>query len=192
MANTDAAVGFVPVRHLTGGEIRLANLSIASGYNAALGKGDVVELTGTGTNIQAAAAQNVDNIGVFAGCSYIDAQGNPVFTEYWAANTATKNAAAAVALVWQDPFIVYRVQCDTLAEADIGLLADWDAGTASATTRLSGLELVASGGATTAKSMRIIGLSDIPDNAYGAYAKADVVFGEHALLTGANAAGGVS
>ena len=191
MANTDAAVGFVPVRHLTGGEIRLANLSIASGYNAALGKGDPVELTGTGTNIQKAAAQNADNIGVFAGCSYIDAQGNPVFTEYWAANTATKNAAAAVALVWQDPFIVYRMQCDTLAVGDIGALADWDAGAPSATTRLSGAELVSSVTGTAGKSVRILGLSDLPDNEFGAYAKADVVFAEHALLTGTDAAGGV-
>jgi len=190
MANTNAAVGFVPVRHLTGGEIRLANLSIASGYNAALGKGDPVELTGTSDNIQYAAAENVNNIGVFAGCFYVDSRGIPVFSEYWPANTVTKNAAPAVALVWRDPMIVFRCQCDTLAAADIGALADWATATPTAATRLSATQLVASVNAGTNKSIRILKLSDIPDNAYGAYAKADVVFAEHALLTGANGAGG--
>lgn len=191
MANVDVAIGFVPIKHKTGGEIRLSEYSIASGYNAALGKGDPVELTGTGTNIQKAAAQNVDNLGVFAGVRYTDSLGNPIFTEYWTANTATKGAVDAVALVWDDPNIVYRIQCDTLALADVGALADWDAGAPSATTRLSGCELVASSTGTTGKSIRILGLSDIPDNVVGAYAKADVVFAEHALATGAAGAGGV-
>jgi hypothetical protein len=191
MANVDAACGFIPVRHLTGGEIRLAELTIASGYNTALAIGDPVELTGTADNIQEAAAQNVDNIGIFCGCEYVDAQGQPVISNYWPAGTVTKNAAAAKALVWRDPLIVYRVQCDTLAAADVGALADWDTGAPSATTRLSGVELVASSTGTTAKAIRILGLSKIPNNEYGAYAKADVVFAEHALLTGANGAGGV-
>jgi hypothetical protein len=191
MANADNAIGFVPIKHKTGGEIRLTEYSIASGYNAALGKGDPVELTGTGTNIQKAAAENVDNIGVFAGVRYTDAQGNPVFSEYWTAGTATKGSVDAVALVWDDPQIVYRIQCDSLAQADVGALADWDAGTPSSTTRLSGTELVASSTGTSGKSIRILGLSDIQDNAVGAYAKADVMFAEHALLTGAAGAGGV-
>lgn len=191
MANADNAIGFVPIKHKTGGEIRLTEYSIASGYNAALGKGDPVELTGTGTNIQKAAAQNEDNIGVFAGVRYTDTLGNPIFTEYWTAATATKGSVAAVALVWDDPNIVFRIQCDTLAQADVGALADWDAGAPSATTRLSGCELVASVTGTTGKSIRILGLSDIQDNAVGAYAKADVMFAEHALMTGAAGAGGV-
>ena len=191
MANADNAIGFVPIKHKTGGEIRLTEYTIASSYNAALGKGDPVELTGTGTNIQKAAAGNVDNIGVFAGCRYIDTLGNPVYSEYWTASTATKGAVAAVALVWDDPNIVFRIQCDTLAQADVGAHADWDSGTPSATTRLSGCELVASATGTTDKSIKIMALSDIPDNAVGTYAKADVMFVEHALKTGAAGAGGV-
>ena len=191
MANADNAIGFVPIKHKTGGEIRLTEYSIASGYSGAIGKGDPVELTGTGTNIQKAAAENVDNIGVFAGVRYTDTNGNPVFTEYWAASEATEGAADAVALVWDDPQIVFRIQTDTLALADVGALADWDAGTPSATTRLSGCELVASVTGTTGKSIRIMAMSNITDNAVGAYAKADVMFAEHALLTGAAGAGGV-
>ncbi|MFZ2100354.1 MAG: hypothetical protein WAU86_07305 [Oricola sp.] len=190
MANADNAIGFVPIKHKTGGEIRLTEYSIASAYNTALGKGDPVQLTGTGTNIAKAEATNVDNIGVFAGCRYIDTLGNPVYSEYWPASTATKGSVDAVALVWDDPLIVFRAQMDTCASANIGTLSDWDSGTPSSTTRLSGAELVA-GSATTGASMRILGLSDIPDNAYGTYAKVDVMFAEHVLLTGAAGAGGV-
>lgn len=191
MANADNAIGFVPIKHKTGGEIRLTEYSIASSYNTALGKGDPVQLTGLSNNIEKAEAGNVDNIGVFAGCRYIDTLGNPVYTEYWTASTATKGAVDAVALVWDDPNIVFRIQCDTLALTDVGAHADWDAGAASATTRLSGAELVASSVNTTDKAIKILALSDIPDNAVGAYAKADVMFAEHVLKTGAAGAGGV-
>lgn len=191
MANVDNAVGFIPIRHKGGGEVRLGSYTIASAYNTAIGKGDVVELTGTGNNIQKAAAGNENNLGVFAGCSYVDGNGNPVYSEYWAASTATKNSVAATALVWDDPNIVFRIQCDTLAAGDVGAHADWDSGTPTAATRLSGLELVSSSTGTTGKSIRIEKLSDIPDNAYGAYAKADVMFVEHIRLTGTTGAGGV-
>lgn len=191
MANVDNAIGFVPIKHKKGGETRLGLYTIASGYNAALGAGDPVELTGTGTNIQKAAAENVDNIGVFIGVSYVDANGTPMFSEYWTADTVTKGAVEAVAHVVDDPGVVFRMQCDTLAAADIGALADWDAGAPSAVTRRSGCELVASATGTTGKSVRILALSDVPGNAYGAHALADVMFAEHALLTGAAGAGGV-
>jgi len=190
MANTDAAVGFVPVRHLTGGEIRLVEFKIPSGYATALGKGDPVAQDGAGY-IAESVAGTEETVGVFAGCEYVDAQGNPVFSEYWPASTVTKNTAPVKALVWADPMIVFRIQCDTLAATDEGNLADYDTGAPSAVTRLSGVELVASSVAATGKSVRILRLSNIPDNAYGAYAKADVVFAEHALLTGAAGAGGV-
>jgi hypothetical protein len=189
MANADNAICFVPIKHKTGGEIRLTEYSIKSAYSTALGKGDPVQLTGLGTNIAKAEATNVDNIGVFAGCRYIDLLGNPVYTEYWTASTATKGAVDAVALVWDDPLIVFRAQMNTCAAANIGTLSDWDAGAPSATTRLSGAELVA-GTATSAASMRILGLSDIPDNAYGTYAKVDVMFAEHVLDLAADDTGG--
>lgn len=191
MANVDAAIGFVPIKRIGGGDIRLGQYTIADAYNTALGAGDPVELTGTGRNIAKAAATNEDNIGVFVGCHYVDANGNQVWSEYWPASTSTKNTAGAIALVVDDPFVVFRIQCDSLAVGDIGALADWDSGAPSATTRLSGAELVATVTGTTGKSIRIMGLSNIPDNAYGAHAKADVVFAEHVLLTGNTAAGGV-
>ena len=184
MANTDNANGFQPVSKVPS----TGEYTIASAYGTALARGEPVELTGTGRNIQESAAGNVESIGIFAGCSYVDSQGNPVWSEYWPASTVATNIKA---YVWDNPLEVFRVQCDTLAEADIGALADWDTGTPSATNRCSGVELVASSTATSGNSIRILRLSRLPDNAYGTYAKADVVFAEHAFLTGAAGAGGV-
>jgi hypothetical protein len=189
MANANAPSGFHPVRHKTGGEIRMSKYTIASEYGTAIGRGTVVELTGTGKNIQVAAKSNVDNIGVFAGCEYVDAQGEKHFSDYW---PASQVATKIIAYVWDDPMLVFRCQADSCAEGDVGALADWIVGTPSATTGLSASYLEVNGAtATTAEGMRIMGLSDIPNNAYGAYAKIDVMFAEHALLTGANGAAGV-
>ena len=184
MANTDNANGFQPVSKVPS----TGEYTIASAYGTALGRGDPVELTGTGRNIQKAAAQNVDNIGVFAGCSYVDSQGNPVWSDYWPASTVGTDIKA---YVWDNPHEVFKVQCDTLAEGDVGALADWDAGTPDSNTRCSGVELVASSTGTSGKSIRILRLNRAPDNAYGTYAVADVVFAEHTLLTGAAGASGV-
>ena len=192
MANPDNPIGFVPVKLKGGGDnIRLGNYTIADRYGTALGKGDPVQMTGTGRNIEKAEATNVNNVGVFQGCSYIDAQGNPVFSEYWPATTDTKATAGAVAIVIDDPNVIFRIQTDTLSAVDVGKLVDWDAGTPSATTRLSGTELVASVQADSGKSIRILGLSSIEGNEYGAYAKADVMFASHIYATGAAGAGGV-
>lgn len=188
MANVDSAVGFSPVRHKTGGEITMTEYTIATNYNTAMGRGDVVEMTGTGRNIQKAAAGNENNRGVLAGVEYVDSTGRKQFSTYWAGATTNTNIKA---LVWDDPMIVFEVQCDSLAEGDVGAHADWDSGTPSATTGLSGLELASTATGTSGKGMKIMRLSPKVGNAYGAYAKAEVMFAEHDLLTGATGAGGV-
>jgi hypothetical protein len=85
------------------------------------------------------------------------------------------------ALVYDDPMISFRVQADTVAAADIGLLADLDAGTPSAVTGLSGVELAASAAGAADQTCRILGLIDEPHNAYGAHADVEILFIEHAL-----------
>lgn len=188
MANVNSPFGLRPVRHMGGGCVRTNEYSIASAYNTDIFHGDVVEMTGTGTNIAKAAAQNVDNIGVFAGCRYVDSRGNQVFSPYWPADTV---ATDIVALVYDDPNIVFEVQCDTLAAADVGALMDWNVGTGNASTGISGLYGVASSTGTTGKSLRIMGLKRSPDNAYGTYAKAYVTFAEHVLKGVVAGVGGV-
>lgn len=188
MANTNAPLGLRPIRHMTGGSIRANEYSIASAYASNIFYGHPVEMTGTGKNIQIAAAANADNIGVFAGCRYVDSSGDQQFSRYWPASTT---ATEIVALVYDDPDIVFETQCDTLAEADIGNQMDWNAGTGSTSTGNSGAYADESTKATTGKSLRILGLVPRPDNAYGAYAKAEVVFAEHALKGVVAGVGGV-
>lgn len=188
MSNTNGPRGLRPLRHLSGGAVRMNEYSIASGYNTNIFTGDPVEKTGTGKNIQVAAGGNVDNLGTFAGCRYVNAAGEQVFSQYWPANTVATNI---VALVYDDPNIIFEVQCDTLNEADVGLLADWDDTAGSAATGQSGRSAVASTGATTGKSLHILGLVNRPDNEYGAYAKAEVIFAEHALRGVVSGVGGI-
>jgi hypothetical protein len=173
---------------MTGGEIRSNEYSIASAYAANLFTGDPVEMTGTGKNIQLAAAANADNIGVFAGCRYVNAAGEQKFSRYWPASTV---ATEIVALVYDDPNIVFEAQCDTLAAADIGNQMDWAAGTGSTSTGTSGAYADESTKATTGASLRIMGLVPRPDNAYGAYAKAEVTFAEHVLKGVVAGVGGI-
>jgi hypothetical protein len=188
MANANGPRGLKPVRKVGGGCITLTEYSIATDATA-IYTGDVVEMTGTGANVAKAAAENVDNIGVFAGCRYKAADGEIKFSAYWPGSVS---ATEAVALVYDDPDIVFEVQGDSVAAADVGTLVDWNVGTPNATTGLSGLYAVVNGATgLTGKGLRIMRLVPRPDNAYGAYAKIEVSFAEHALKGVVAGVGGI-
>lgn len=187
MANLNGPYGLRPVRHLTGGCIRMSEYSIASELAANIFYGDPVEMTGTGRNITLAAADNADSIGVFAGCRYVDATGSPVFSKYWPTGTV---ATDIVAIVYDDPKIVFSAQATTIAEADVGQLADWNGTAGSAVTGISGNSVDGTSYAATGGALRIMGLVKSPDNAYGAYAKVEVIFAEHALSGVVSGVGG--
>ncbi|MGH1372981.1 MAG: hypothetical protein ACRBBW_13155 [Cellvibrionaceae bacterium] len=188
MANTNAPSGLQPFRHLTGGQVRSNEYSIASGYNTALYAGDVVEMTGTGKNVKQAAAGNVDNIGVFAGCRYVNELGEQKFSQYWPASTV---ATEIVAYVYDDPNIVFQAQCNTLSAGDVGQLVDWEvAAGVPAIGKSATIVDVATGTAAAGMALRIVELKPEVTNEYGANAKALVIFAEHALKTGAVGAGG--
>ena len=172
MANTNAPRGLMPYQ--LNGEPKVQEYSIASEYGVNLARGDVVELTGTGRNIALAAAGNTDNLGVFWGVSWVDSQGSQHFGSMWPASTAASSIKAAV-VPFDMPAQVFEVQCDTLVEANVGLLVDWAAGTLDTVNGQSGLYAdLTSGTSATGMSLRIVGLVDRVDNAYGQYAKARV------------------
>lgn len=187
MANVNGPVGLVPSRVLGGGCITSNPYSIASAYGTAIHVGDPVEMTGTSNNIGRAAAGTVNAIGVFAGCKFIDAEGRPQFKPYWPANQV---ATEIEALVWDDPNIIFRAQADTLAADDVGALADWVVGTGNVKTGNSGSYVEGSSTATTGKSLRILRLLPEVGNEYGAYAKCEVMFAEHALKGVVSGVGG--
>ena len=182
MANKDAAFGFRPVRHLSGGEIRTNEYSIAANYGTAIYHGQCV-IAVTAGGVEAAAAGNVV-LGVFGGCFYTDpTTSKPTFSNYYPAST---NASDIVAYVYDDPRIVFEVQHD---------------GTGTAAMNFSGFDLVGTGGSTlsgrstqeldtststTSGQFKQIGISKDPNNSdtsaanANAYVVANV--GEHTWL----------
>jgi hypothetical protein len=190
MANVNGPFGLRPVRKLGNGVITQNEYSIAHDYATAIYVGDVVEMSGTGRNVTKAAAANADNIGVFRGCSYVDANGSWVFAHYWpGVSDGKKNI---VAYIIDDPDVIFECQADGCLEANIGNVADWNVGSGSANTGISGLYAVVSGlSATTGGSLRVMRLVNRPDNAYGTHAKIEVMFAEHVLKGVVSGVGGI-
>lgn len=190
MANVNAPQGLKPVRTLTGGCIVQNEYSVATDYTTAIYHGDVVEMTGTGKNVGKSAAANADNVGVFMGCSYVSATGKPTWSPYWPGVSDGKTDIKA--FVVDDPNVIWEVQADGCAESEVGLVCDWNVGTGSASTGKSGAYAVLSGTvATTGGSLKVLGLVNRADNAYGAYAKIEVLLAEHVLNQTISGLGGV-
>jgi hypothetical protein len=193
MANSNAPFGLRPLRHRTGANFVANQYAIASAYDTDIFMGDVVELVSTSNNIEKPAAGNVDNLGVFAGCRYVNSSGKPVWGRYWPADTVASDIEA---YVWDDPWIIFEAQADTLAVTDIGALADINLGTGVAATGISGAYIdVGAGTGTTGKTFRIERLSRGTDqdqnNAVGAYAKVEVTFAEHVRMNVVSGVGGI-
>lgn len=190
MANLNAPYGLRPSRMIGSGCIANAAYTIADGYTSAIYTGDVVQMTGTGKNIEIAAAGATNAVGVFVGCNYIDSFGRVQMKPFWPASQALAANTVCQALVLDDPRIIFRAQADMVSEGDVGALADWVAGTGSAITGRSGAMVEASATATTGKSLRIYGLLPEEGNEYGQYGEVEVIFAEHALAGVVSGVGG--
>lgn len=179
MANKNAPFGFRAYRHLSGGTIRASDrYKIASGTAANIGYGDPVADTGSGDAITLAAADG-QQVGIFAGCEYVDASGNKVFSKNWVTGTVTKNTVAAKAYVYDDPNIVFIAQMSLgFVEANVGLLADL---VLTAPNSLGMSQAAVDSADLAGSAVKIIGLVNRPDNAYGNYAVVEVMLGNHAL-----------
>ena len=177
MANVDAAFGFVPVRHMSGNIPRANKYTITSGLAENIFTGDLCILTADGV-ITPPSATETNNIGVFAGVSYTASDGSYVYSQYFPTGTSATNI---IAYVYDDPYIVYKVQsAGSPAQTNIGNCADVVAGAGSTNTGNSGFEIsgtMASGTATC----KILGLYEAPDNAFGANAVMEVLINEHLL-----------
>lgn len=74
---------------------------------------------------------------------------------------------------------------DGVAAADIGLNGNIELNAGSATTKLSGHELDESTYNTTATlDVKLLRLLAVPDNAFGAFARIEIVFNKHMYATG--------
>ena len=205
MANRDAPSGLRPVRFLSGapwnGQTNMYLLD--SGDGTATFVGDVVKLAGGAgsagtivngidvegmpTIVQAAAGDTL-LLGVVAG--FLPNTSNPSAVPYRLASTNR------IALVVDDPFVIFEVQEDgvtgTLIAADVGLNVDFIVGAGSTTTGQSGMEINSDGSlGTGTANLRILRLVPRPDNNLGTNAttassdytngKFEVLINEHSF-----------
>ena len=183
MANTDAAFGLLPVRHLTGApwDGRTNPYKIASGYGTALLPGDPVKMVAGGTIERATATGLI--LGVFMGCQYTSVANAGIVGKdkpYWPASTV---AADAIGHVADAPDLIFQVQADddsgTIAATDVGANADILAAAGSTVTYTSGFELDTNTIAASAANLRILGLAALPNNEWGDFAVVEVLINEH-------------
>ena len=165
MANVDRPNGFRPVGHLSGGAFT-GRVRKYYSINDNLFLGDLVEKEATGT---------ASGSGGYAGVDRMDASTADILVGCvvgWEINpdslNAMHHAASATLAVYinDDPMTIYEGQCDgTIAVTGIGLNADVTLGAGSTTTGASGMEIAASGAATTiATPLKIMGLVEREDN----------------------------
>ena len=180
MANVDGAFGFRPVRSLVGGQIRTEEYKIAANYNTAIYTGQTVEAVAAG-GIEAAAAGDTQQAGIFGGVSYTDpTTSKPTWSAYYPAST---NASDLKASVYADPYIVFEVQHDGTGTAAMNN-SDFDfVGTSGSTTSGQSTQELDTSESGTSGGFKQIGISEDPDNqdTSSANCNAYVVFntGEH-------------
>ena len=180
MANKDAAFGFKPTRHLTGGLIRTEEYAIAANHGNSIFTGQVVEAVAAG-GIEQAAAGDTQQLGVFAGVFYTDpTTSKPTFKPFYAAST---NASDLKATVHVDPYTVFEAQHDGTGTAAMNNSCfDFTGVGGNTTTGMSTSELDTSESGTSG-NFKQIGISKDPENSDtgSANANAYCVFntGEH-------------
>ena len=161
MANQDAAFGFRPTRSLVGGQIRTEEYKIAANYDTAIYTGQVVEAVTAG-GIEAAAAGDVQALGVFGGVFYTDpTTSKPTWSAYYPAST---NASDLKAAVYVDPYIVYEAQHDGTGTAAHNNSCMDFVGVAGSTTSGQSTSELDTSDSGTGGNFKQIGISTDPDN----------------------------
>jgi len=190
MANQDAAFGFRPVRHLSGGTLRTEEYLIASGYTGVIYTGSPVAGV-AGGQVELGAVGAVQMLGAFNGCFYTDpTTSKPTWKAYYPGSIT---ASDIVANVYADPQIIYEGQHDDTATVANNNNANHDhVGTGGSTINgQSSAEIDTSSYTTTATgTWTQVGVSKDPDNLDLTAANSNAYIvpntGEHAykLITG--------
>lgn len=158
------------------GVVRPTAYTCLTGYASNIFQNQPVRIATNGTLEAAAVGSRF--IGTFQGVEFTDTDGRRRVSNKWTASTSATDIVAYATL---DPSIVYEIQADaTLAVTDIGSQYDFTTITAGNTT--TGLSAMMLGVSTTAAnaSMRLIGLTPGPDNAFGdAFPIVQVQISEH-------------
>jgi hypothetical protein len=172
MASTASPYGFRAVNELGGlpyaGSTRTFLIDPA-GYNTNIFNGSIVAINTSGyINIVTTNGDNstpfpAGTIGVFVGCSYYNAQGQLIFSQYYPANTT----GVVQAFVIDDDRAVFQVQADgSIGQTGLGsnaiLAAVQSTSTGSTTTGNSNTAISATLAATSGYAFRIVGFANVP------------------------------
>jgi hypothetical protein len=183
MASTATPYGFRAVNELGGlpysGSTRQFNIDPA-GYDTNIFNGSLVFVPTTGflqiatatgadatTNGFPTGTANTGCIGVFVGCSYVNAQGQVIYAQYYPANTVAPTGTEIIAYVIDDDRAVFQVQsAGTVAQAALGanvfLNAVQSTSTGSTITGNSNTAVVAGASAVaTTAAFRVVGFVDM-------------------------------
>lgn len=191
MSATAAPFGLMPVKHPSGC-VRAREYTIASGYAVNIFHGDPVKLVtagtiqlGTSDGTRTGTVDNISLLGSFAGVSYIDPTGKPVFSSYWPASQTVLSGTSPKAYVYDDPDTIFLIQANgSVAATAIGDQGDFTGFTAPGGSTSTGRSLVSLNstlvGAGAQGQFRIVEFDHSVDNAAGdAYTKVLVQIAEH-------------
>jgi hypothetical protein len=171
MASTASPYGLRAVNELGGlpyaGSTRTFLIDPA-GYNTNIFNGSIVAINTSGyINIVVTNGDNstpfpAGTIGVFVGCSYYNAQGQLIFSQYYPANTT----GVVQAFVVDDDRAVFQVQADgSVAQTGLGMnaiLANVQStSTGSTTTGNSNVAISATLASTSGYAFRIVGFANV-------------------------------
>ena len=182
MASTASPYGFRAVNELGGlpyaGSTR-SFLIDPAGYNTNIFNGSIVRINANGyINIvlttgadDSANVFPAGTIGIFVGCTYTNAQGQIIYSQYYPANTASVNGSSITAYVIDDDRAVFQVQANgPITQAELGqnvfLSAVQSTSTGSTTTGNSTTSVSATSQTATA-AFRIVGFPQTVNNAVG-------------------------
>lgn len=196
MANFVQPRGFVPARYMNGaawsggGNMYYIPSSDTNQYNP----GDVVLTAAVGADANGipAVTKNTTGTGVvrgvITGC-FVANPNNPSLVgtnlDLTVQNIPATKTKAYYVMVVDDPKVIYQIQDDgittaNLVAASVGLNASFTVTNPTAPSQNSATVLLSSSFATTAAlTVKIFGLSQIPNNAFGANATWDVIFNQH-------------
>jgi hypothetical protein len=181
MANVDKPFGLRALGNLsaTGGQ-KQYGYEIADNQSGAIYQGDLVTVY-DGYLVKFAPATHTAAVGVFNGCNYIDpTTGKPTWKNFYP-GSINITQGKIIADVIDDPNQLFIIQVDeSVAQTQVGMNADVVGTGGSTTTGVSTMELDSSTIAKTAAlNLKIVGLWDVPGNAYGTNAVVVVKINEH-------------
>lgn len=169
MANPNSPFGFIPVKHINGGDcFQTQTIRLASGYGTTIYNGDAVKLVSG--KLQRCAATDTP-VGIFVGCKYTDQKGDVQYEQTWEANTVTKGAVDAEALVITDKQVLFKAQftgTPTIANIGSNFTLDVTAGSVDGRSAM-GVTTTTTNGVVTLYDFIDDGINEVGEFAVGLF-----------------------